>query len=278
MSSCGKKRARIPPPPPPPAGTTETGIASWYGHPYHGRYTASGEIYDMHQLTAAHRTLPFGTWVRVTNLSNGRSVDVRITDRGPFVRGRSIDLSLAAARAIELVGPGTARVTVEVQAPPPPPELLAGATSPTDFFAVQIGAFQNLTAAEQLRDTLERRYGAARLILRDGDPALWRVVVGRLSTEAEAAGLAAQLSAEHAGAFVVRVSEPETNQTWLHDPEPADTHPERSGRAGDRAAGGESPGGTAAGRRNRPPHSEPQSSASTGGAGARPQGTSTTGS
>ena len=83
--------------------TTETGIASWYGYPYHGRRAANGEIYDMEKLTAAHRTLPFGTWVRVTNLTNSKTVDVRITDRGPFIDGRIIDLSKAAAREIDQV-------------------------------------------------------------------------------------------------------------------------------------------------------------------------------
>ena len=95
-------------------GSTETGIASWYGVPYHGRPTASGEIFDMEKLTAAHRALPFQTWVEVTNLSNGKQVDVRITDRGPFVRGRIIDLSMAAARQIDMVRAGTARVRLKV--------------------------------------------------------------------------------------------------------------------------------------------------------------------
>jgi len=89
-------------------------LASWYGHPYHGRQAANGEIYDMEKLTAAHRTLPFDTLVRVENLTNRKTVEVRITDRGPFVGERIIDLSHAAARAIELVGPGTARVRLEV--------------------------------------------------------------------------------------------------------------------------------------------------------------------
>jgi len=100
----------------------EVGLASWYGHPYHGRSSASGEIYDMEQFTAAHRTLPFGTLVRVVNLDNEKSVEVRINDRGPFVDDRVIDLSHAAAQAIGMIGPGTARVRVEViQAPAAPP-------------------------------------------------------------------------------------------------------------------------------------------------------------
>lgn len=90
------------------------GLASWYGDPYHGRATASGRRYDMHQLVAAHRTLPLGTRVRVINLTNGRSVIVTITDRGPSVDGRIIDLSYAAARRIHLIGPGTAPVRLEV--------------------------------------------------------------------------------------------------------------------------------------------------------------------
>src|SRR5262252_4828359 len=91
------------------------GLASYYAEPYHGRRTASGEIFDTYQgLTAAHRTLPFNTMVRVTNKTNGREVDVKINDRGPFVEGRVIDLSLRAARQIDLVGPGVAPVKLKV--------------------------------------------------------------------------------------------------------------------------------------------------------------------
>src|SRR6266567_2023089 len=101
---------------PPPDGSryVETGVASWYGYPFHGRTAADGEVYRMERLTAAHRTLPFNTWVRVVNLTNAKAVDVRIIDRGPFIDGRIIDLSHAAARAIEMVGPGTAPVRLEV--------------------------------------------------------------------------------------------------------------------------------------------------------------------
>ena len=95
-------------------GHIETGVASWYGEPYHGRQAANGEIYDMNKLTAAHRTLPFGTWVEVANLSNAKRVTVRITDRGPFVQGRLIDLSRAAAKQIGMIGSGTARVRLKV--------------------------------------------------------------------------------------------------------------------------------------------------------------------
>jgi len=94
----------------------EKGIASWYGGKFHGRQTASGERYDMNKMTAAHKTLPFGTRVRVTNLDTGRKVVVRINDRGPFVRGRIIDLSRAAARKMDMIQAGTAKVLVEVLA------------------------------------------------------------------------------------------------------------------------------------------------------------------
>jgi rare lipoprotein A len=101
----------------PPAGGRgpEIGIASYYGRAHDGRRTASGEVFDMHQLTAAHRTLPFGTRVRVTNLANGRDIVVRINDRGPFRRGRIIDLSYAAARRLAFTGRGLTKVKVEVE-------------------------------------------------------------------------------------------------------------------------------------------------------------------
>ena len=108
------------PSPPPSASVERTGEASWYGRPFHGRRTASGEVYDMYKLTAAHPTLPFGARVRVTSLRNGRSVEVRINDRGPAVRGRIIDLSYAAARAIDSVGAGVFPVRLRVVALPEP--------------------------------------------------------------------------------------------------------------------------------------------------------------
>jgi rare lipoprotein A len=103
---------------PAPIGQTETGIASWYGVPYNGRRSANGEIFDMEKLTAAHRSLPFDTWVEVTNLENKKRVDVRITDRGPFVKGRIIDLSQAAAREIDMITAGVVRVKLKVISKP----------------------------------------------------------------------------------------------------------------------------------------------------------------
>jgi peptidoglycan lytic transglycosylase len=126
IAGCGHRAARVKVPiAPARIGSTETGVASWYGIPYDGRRAASGEIYDMRQLTAAHRQLPFQTWVEVTNLSNGKQVDVRINDRGPFVKGRIVDLSQAAARDIDMLRAGTARVRLRVIPPPREPVEIA---------------------------------------------------------------------------------------------------------------------------------------------------------
>jgi rare lipoprotein A len=163
----------------------ETGLASWYGYPYHGRAAADGEIYDMESLTAAHPTLPFQSRVRVVNLDNRKSVEVRIIDRGPFVEGRIIDLSHAAARAIGMIAPGTVPVRVEVVEIPK--------VETADRFAAQVGAFRDRDAAEQMRAAMQRRYGVARLVLRDGDPVIWRVWVGSEASEEEARALVERL-------------------------------------------------------------------------------------
>src|SRR5262249_34079468 len=135
----------------PRPGYAETGIASWYGRPYHGRPAANGEIYDMESLVAAHRTLPFDTLVRVHDLDSSKSVDVRIIDRGPFVDGRVIDVSHRAARELGLIGPGTARVRIEV--------LRTPESAPPGVFAVQVGAFRDRRNAERVRTQMESRYG-----------------------------------------------------------------------------------------------------------------------
>lgn len=202
---CGcahRKHARVAGPPPPVAakvGDTESGLASWYGHPYHGRPAANGEIYDMEKLTAAHRTLPFETWVHVTNLTNDKTVDVRITDRGPFIDGRIIDLSHAAARAIDLIGPGVARVRLEV--------IQAPANAAAALFAVQVGVFRDRRNAERVRADMAARYGSARLVPRQGDPPMWRVLVGAESTQDGANQLSDRIVRElgEKSAFVVRL-------------------------------------------------------------------------
>lgn len=179
----GTKRARVPG----PAAKVEVGMASWYGHPYHGRRAANGEIYDMEKYSAAHRTLPFGARVRVRNLANNKIVEVRIIDRGPFVEGRIIDLSRAAARALEMLGPGTAKVRLE---------LLASAGWSAQY-SVQVGAFQDRANAERLRARMAQDYGSAALVERQGDPRLWRVLVGRERSEAEADALARRIRSEN---------------------------------------------------------------------------------
>ncbi|MEJ7608845.1 MAG: septal ring lytic transglycosylase RlpA family protein [Bryobacteraceae bacterium] len=163
---------------PPRIGSTESGIASWYGHPYHGRRAANGEIYDMEKLTAAHRTYKFETWVRVKNLTNDKTVDVRIQDRGPFIDGRIIDLSKAAAREIGLLGLGVAKVRLTVIEPPARRET-PQSSAQIELFAVQAGAFRELANAELLRDRMRERYGKAQIRRRDGSPPVWRCWWGR---------------------------------------------------------------------------------------------------
>lgn len=177
----------------------ETGIASWYGHPYHGRAAADGEIYDMEKMTAAHRTLPFNTWVRVTNLTNGKTVDVRIIDRGPFIDGRVIDLSHAAARAIDLIGPGIAQVRLDIIAAPP-----VAAAVPS-IFAIQIGAFENRTQADRVCTAMEDQFGTARVVFREGRPSVWRVLVGAVSSLDDANVLADRVRTQTGEALVVRL-------------------------------------------------------------------------
>ena len=220
----------------PQGGYTESGLASWYGYPYHGRSSASGEVYDMEGLTAAHQTLPFNTLVRVVNLENDMSVQVRITDRGPFVDGRIIDLSRAAARSIGVIEPGTARVRLEVigtriadSRPPAPapvatrPALPARAVvvpaaftplapvapppNPSGTFAVQTGAFCNPGNAQRYLGLMKSRYGSARLVLPEEGAQIWRVLVGSQTTREGADALTARIRRDSGenNAFVVRL-------------------------------------------------------------------------
>lgn len=230
LGGCGKRkstRAPVPPVRPAKIGLTETGDATWYGVPYHGRRAASGEIFDMEKLTAAHRTLPFQTWVEVTNLGNGKQVDVRITDRGPFVDGRIIDLSLAAAREIDLVRSGVARVRLRVIEPPPnattssadsPPPAQGSAPTPTSDprsavqqppassssgdYAVQAGAFSDRNRAAALSASLA--FSETRVVPSNANPPLWRVWVGNNLTLDAATKLAAEVQAVTGQAFMVR--------------------------------------------------------------------------
>jgi rare lipoprotein A len=206
LTSCGHKQAQVQVPPPPPITATtpptkhhppaaeadkaqpsedtddkeairvpldakplsvETGRASWYGAPFHNRRTSNGEVYDMNAMTAAHRTLPLGTIVRVTNVKTGNSAVVRITDRGPFIQGRILDLSFAAAKKCDVWGPGIATVKVEVLQTPTP--LNSGGR-----WAVQIGGFGEEDAA---RDLLTRRYHTAKVLSFNSPAGDWWVRV-----------------------------------------------------------------------------------------------------
>ena len=165
--------AVVPPPAPVPNSfgkpvSTEIGLASWYGPPYAGRKGADGTVYDQNAMTAAHLTLPMGTMVRVTNLMNNQSVVVKITDRGPFVRGRIIDLSLAAAKATGVYRAGVAKVKVEAFAAP-----VRANADPGGRWCVQIGAFTRESDAVKLKEDLLRRYTTAKVIEFSGPTGYW---------------------------------------------------------------------------------------------------------
>jgi rare lipoprotein A len=229
LSGCGghkNTQAQVPPPPSlpqekpaatsPPAETTgedekidvpagakpifeETGVASWYGAPYHNRRGSNGEVYNMHAMTAAHLTLPLGSIVRITNLKTGNSAVVRITDRGPFVVGRIVDLSLAAAKALDVYLPGTAKVRLEVlQAPE---ALDAGGR-----WAVQIGSFTGQKAAAKLAEHLQRRYQTAKVLKFVSPVGNWWVRVRVLDDDRQrATTLAEETETAEGSVFLVRL-------------------------------------------------------------------------
>lgn len=178
---------------------TESGLASWYGPPYHNRVGSNGEVYNMHAMTAAHRTFPLGSIVRVTNVKTGHSALVRITDRGPFIPGRIVDLSLAAARKVDVVQPGVAQVRVELLESPAP--LDSGGE-----WAVQIGGFPDEEAATKLADHLTRRYHTAN-VLRFASPAGdWWIRVRVLDDDhSRAQQLAAETRTPEGAVFLVRL-------------------------------------------------------------------------
>lgn len=172
----------------PEPGKPQIGIASWYGPGFHGRTTSSGEVYDQDGLTAAHPTLPLGTITRVTNLDTGRSVDVRINDRGPFVKDRVIDLSRGAARTIGMLGPGTAAVRLDVVARP------AGGYAQV-LYSVQVGAFREKAKAQAVRADLAPRYADVYISPVQARPApVYRVRVGPYPERREAERRAVELA------------------------------------------------------------------------------------
>ena len=204
-AGCAPKKAPLPGPAPPATqrpytiegknyypipsseGFTEEGVASWYGRPFHGRRTASGETYDMYAMTAAHRVLPMGTQVRVTNLRNKSSCMVRINDRGPFVGNRVIDLSYKAAKKLGMVEAGTVPVRVEAVGQP----VEYGQARPTFALGpltIQVGSFTKRANAERLAARLDRSYGPgqARVSVYEGERTFYRVRVFTCPSRQEA--------------------------------------------------------------------------------------------
>jgi len=178
---------------------TETGLASWYGPPYHNRRGSNGEVYNMHAMTAAHRTFPLGSIVRVTNLKTGSTALVRITDRGPFIPGRIVDLSLAAARKVDVWQPGIAEVKVELM------EFGAQAASPGKW-AVQIGGMPDEKAASKLADRLTRRYHTAKVLRFQSPAGDWWIRVRVLDDDHDRAQkLAAETTPPEGAVFLVRL-------------------------------------------------------------------------
>ena len=222
LAGCGKKKqvAHTPPPPsiensrdgnPSPPNIdarnyprnakplyVETGIASWYGPPYSGRKAATGEIFDMNQPTAAHKTLPLNSIVRVTNLKTGKSIVLRINDRGPFVGDRMLDLSMAAAKVIDVYRAGLAQVKLEVLETPAPIET-------GGRWCVQIGAFTDSDAARRLKSKLMRKYQTAKVIEFSGPTGDWVRIRPAQDDRKKAFEMARDMRAGEGGVFVVRL-------------------------------------------------------------------------
>ncbi len=173
------------------------GTASWYGPGFHGNRTSSGEIYDQYELTAAHQTLPLGSRVSVTNLENGRQVEVRINDRGPFAKGRSIDLSYAAGRAIGMIGPGTVPVRIELLGSEP-------AQMTTTAYAVQVGSFADRDNATRLQQRLAQRFDGVYVAPLNGTAGrYYRVRLGHFGRREDAVTLARSVTPLGLSAIIV---------------------------------------------------------------------------
>jgi peptidoglycan lytic transglycosylase len=168
----------------------QTGIASWYGKKFHGRKTSNGEIYDMYAMSAAHKTLPLGTWVRVHNKKNGKEIDVRINDRGPFIQGRIIDLSYKAANTLGIVADGTAPVEIIALGERSEKKKHTGVAvtyKPADFytgnFTFQVGAFKDRKNALRLKQKLDKSYRNAHITTwKNGEDIFYRVRVGKYTS------------------------------------------------------------------------------------------------
>ena len=218
VAGCSHRRAQVTAPPPPeieqpqpfppapseePRGrgrvlSSEVGLASWYGSPYHNARGANGQIYNQNAMTAAHRTLPLGTVVRVTNLATRQSVVVTITDRGPFVADRILDLSRAAARKTGVWRTGVARVRIDVLRSPPQ-------AARDGHWCVQIGVFHHSHSAKKLRDRLEREYPRARVIDFKGATGYWVRIKPDGESHRDALNVARNMQLTEGDAYVVRL-------------------------------------------------------------------------
>jgi rare lipoprotein A len=181
LAGCSVPPSRVKLPSPPDTRITQTGIASWYGPGFHGKPTAGGTIYDQNDFTAAHQTLPLGTRVMVTNLNNSSSTEVTITDRGPFAKGRIIDLSYAAGQSLRMIGPGTIPVRLEVI---DSPYRIESIRSSLDY-TLQLGSFSQLENAQQLRDRVAQSYTNVNIMpLSTKGVTYYRVQLGTFSNRA----------------------------------------------------------------------------------------------
>jgi len=178
--------------------TLEVGIASWYGPTFHGKSTANGEIYDQNELTAAHKTLPFNTVVVVTNLENGKTVTVRINDRGPYASNRIIDLSRAAAERIDMIGPGTVQVQLELESS----EVPVSRRVQAELFTVQLASFTDTTQANEFAKKIEGAYVQSALV---NGITYFRVFSGRFRDRDDAVRHQRALSRKNIEGFVKQV-------------------------------------------------------------------------
>ena len=188
---CSVPQGKVRVPEPPAARLSQTGIASWYGPGFHGKATASGEIYDQNDFTAAHQTLPLGTRVLVTHLENGNVTEVVINDRGPFAKGRIIDLSHSAARMLNMIGPGTAPVRVDVLESP---VKLRSIPYGLDY-TLQLGSFAQMENARQLRERAARSFPQVVITpLQLKDATYYRVHLGTFANRGDAEAQARQVA------------------------------------------------------------------------------------
>ncbi len=178
--------------------SSEEGLASWYGPPYHNRKAANGQVFDQNAMTAAHRTLPLNSLIKVTNIQTGQSVVVRVTDRGPFVQGRVLDLSMASAKAAGVWRPGIAKVRIDVYQTP-------SAIAEGGRWCVQVGAFKNEDEAIKLRDHLLHKYHTANVIEFTGPTGHWVRIRPQADDKKKAFEIASELDPVEGNAYLVRL-------------------------------------------------------------------------